>query len=66
MPVWENYLTEEEIWSVIVFLYDQTGWQPRRWEATATEHENPPGTQVPTSTLGKPSSAAPGSGKPKP
>ena len=66
MPVWENYLTEEEVWSVIIFLYDQTGWQPRRWEATATEHENPPGTQVPTSTLGKPSSAAPGSGKPKP
>jgi mono/diheme cytochrome c family protein len=34
MPVWENYLTEDEIWSVVMFLYDQTGWQPRRWEAT--------------------------------
>lgn len=33
MPVWENYLTEDEIWSVVMFLYDQTGWQPRRWEA---------------------------------
>jgi mono/diheme cytochrome c family protein len=35
MPVWENYLTEDEIWSVIIFLYQQTGWQPRRWEAVA-------------------------------
>jgi mono/diheme cytochrome c family protein len=34
MPVWENYLTEDEIWSVVLFLYDQTGWQPRRWETT--------------------------------
>ncbi len=32
MPVWENFLTEDEIWSVIIFLYDQTGYQPRRWE----------------------------------
>ena len=30
MPVWENFLTEDEIWSVILFLYQQTGWQPRR------------------------------------
>jgi mono/diheme cytochrome c family protein len=35
MPVWENYLTEDEIWSVILYLYNQTGWQPRRWEAAA-------------------------------
>lgn len=33
MPVWENFLTEDEIWAVIVFLYDQSGFQPRRWEA---------------------------------
>ncbi len=33
MPVWENFLTENEIWAVIIFLYDQTGLQPRRWEA---------------------------------
>src|SRR2546425_10888421 len=30
MPVWEEFLTEDEIWSVIIFLYDQTGLQPRR------------------------------------
>jgi len=32
MPQWEDFLTEREIWSVILFLYDQTGWKPRRWE----------------------------------
>ena len=36
MPVWEDFLTENEIWSVIMFLYDQSGFQPRRWEE-ATE-----------------------------
>jgi len=35
MPVWEDYLSEEEIWSVIIFLYEQTGWEPRTWEARA-------------------------------
>jgi mono/diheme cytochrome c family protein len=35
MPAWEDFLTEEEIWAVIVFLYQQTGAQPRSWEATA-------------------------------
>lgn len=29
MPVWEDYLTEDEIWAVIIFLYEQSGWQPR-------------------------------------
>lgn len=33
MPAWETFLTEDEIWAVILFLYDQSGWQPRRWEA---------------------------------
>ncbi len=32
MPVWQNFLTEEEIWQVILFLYDYTGYQPRSWE----------------------------------
>ena len=30
MPVWEDFLTEEEIWQVIMFLYEQAGLQPRR------------------------------------
>lgn len=29
MPVWENFLSEEEIWEVILFLYDYTGQRPR-------------------------------------
>jgi mono/diheme cytochrome c family protein len=29
MPVWQNFLTEDEIWKVILFLYDHTGHRPR-------------------------------------
>jgi len=32
MPRWEDFLSEREIWSVTLFLYDQTGWKPRTWE----------------------------------
>lgn len=32
MPVWEEFLTEEEIWQVILYLYDYTGRRPRSWE----------------------------------
>lgn len=32
MPAWEDKLTEEQIWQVIMYLYDATGQQPRRWE----------------------------------
>jgi mono/diheme cytochrome c family protein len=35
MPAWENFLTEEEMWDVILFLYDFSGQQPRARE----EHE---------------------------
>jgi Cytochrome C oxidase, cbb3-type, subunit III len=37
MPAWENFLTQDEIWSVIIFLYDQNGLEPRRWEAAGSE-----------------------------
>jgi hypothetical protein len=37
MPAWEDFLTEDEIWAVVLFLYDQSGWQPRRWEAGGHE-----------------------------
>jgi mono/diheme cytochrome c family protein len=36
MPSWEDVLTEREIWAVILFLYDQTGWKPRTWETHET------------------------------
>ena len=29
MPAWEHFLTEEEIWDVILFLYEFTGFEPR-------------------------------------
>jgi mono/diheme cytochrome c family protein len=32
MPAWELFLTEEEIWDVILFLYDFTGYRPRARE----------------------------------
>ena len=32
MPAWEKFLKEEEIWDVIVFLYDYTGQKPRAKE----------------------------------
>lgn len=37
MPVWEDFLTEDEIWAVIIYLYEQTGWRPRTWEEGAAE-----------------------------
>jgi mono/diheme cytochrome c family protein len=37
MPAWEDFLTEEEIWSVVLFLYNQTGWTPRTWETTGSK-----------------------------
>ncbi|HUL50543.1 MAG TPA: cytochrome c [Gemmatimonadales bacterium] len=37
MPVWENFLTERQIWTVVLFLYNQTGWKPRTWEKTGGE-----------------------------
>ncbi len=32
MPVWEDFMTEDEIWATIVFLYEQTGLSPRTWD----------------------------------
>jgi mono/diheme cytochrome c family protein len=32
MPAWEKFLTEEEIWDVILFLYDYTDQKPRAIE----------------------------------
>jgi mono/diheme cytochrome c family protein len=41
MPAWEEFLSEEEIWAVIIFLYEQTGNRPRTW-AEAGEPEAEP------------------------
>ena len=31
MPSWEGSLSEDEVWKVILFLYDYTGNRPRIW-----------------------------------
>ncbi len=38
MPVWQDFLTEDEIWKVILFLYDYTGHEPRSWGAENESH----------------------------
>jgi hypothetical protein len=37
MPAWEKFLKEEEIWDVILFLYDFTGQRPRAREEVTHE-----------------------------
>ncbi len=37
MPAWEDFLTEDEIWAVIIYLYEQTGQTPRTWEEEGAE-----------------------------
>jgi Cytochrome C oxidase, cbb3-type, subunit III len=37
MPAWEKFLSEDEIWNVILFLYDFTGVRPRARHETG-EH----------------------------
>ncbi|MCB1036911.1 MAG: cytochrome c, partial [Acidobacteria bacterium] len=29
MPAWEKFLTEDEMWNVVLFIYDFTGARPR-------------------------------------
>ena len=36
MPAWEKFLTEEEIWEAVLFLYDFTGERPRAREEVHT------------------------------
>jgi len=39
MPAWEPILDADEIWSVILYLYEQTGSTPRTWEEEGAEGE---------------------------
>jgi len=32
MPVWHEMLSEDQVWKLILFLYDYTGHVPRSWE----------------------------------
>lgn len=29
MPAWEDFLTDEEMWAVTMYIYNHTGWKPR-------------------------------------
>jgi mono/diheme cytochrome c family protein len=31
MPIWQDFLSEEEIWQVIAFIYQASGSTPRTW-----------------------------------
>ncbi len=37
MPAWESFLTEDEIWAVVIFLYQQAGRTPRVMEVHGAE-----------------------------
>ncbi len=32
MPVWQDFLSEQEIWQVVGFIYQASGSTPRTWE----------------------------------
>jgi mono/diheme cytochrome c family protein len=32
MPAWQDFLTEDEIWQVILFIYAGSGSTPRTWD----------------------------------
>jgi mono/diheme cytochrome c family protein len=59
MPVWENFLTEDEMWAVVLYIYEQSGWKPRRFEAAAEEHLNPPGQRQKVPAPGTPAPTVP-------
>jgi mono/diheme cytochrome c family protein len=47
MPAWEQFLTEDEMWAVVLYIYQQSGRSPRRWEAAGEEQMNPTGEREP-------------------
>ncbi len=38
MPVWEKFLSEDEMWAVIAFMYEYTGYRPRAKENLGAGH----------------------------
>lgn len=39
MPVWQDYLTEDEIWKVVLYIYSGSGSTPRTWNEVV-KHDN--------------------------
>jgi len=46
MPVWHEDLAEEEVWKIILFLYDYTGHVPRSWELETKKSDVPDEAKV--------------------
>lgn len=40
MPAWEEILTQDEIWKVIMYIYDASGVEPRTWKVGSTEEHD--------------------------
>ncbi|MGD9765320.1 MAG: cytochrome c [Candidatus Binatia bacterium] len=40
MPEWERFLTNEQMWEVLLFLYDTTGYHPRAVDEAALESKH--------------------------
>jgi hypothetical protein len=38
MPAWESFITQEEMWDAVLFLYDFTNRRPRARHETVGEH----------------------------
>lgn len=57
MPVWESFLSEDDIWAVTLYIYEQSGSKPRRWEAATEEQRNPAGQKQPVPAPSTPSAA---------
>ena len=38
MPEWERFLSNQEMWEVVLFLYDHTGYRPRAREEHGEKH----------------------------
>ncbi|MFQ5785650.1 MAG: c-type cytochrome [Alphaproteobacteria bacterium] len=57
MPVWHEMLDEQQVWQVITFLYDYTGYEPRSWELEASA---PSAKKTEAGTGGEPAPAAAG------
>ena len=38
MPVWEDILTEDEIWKVVMYIYEASGVEPRTWEESHSDY----------------------------
>ncbi len=51
MPVWEDFLTEDEIWDVILFLYERAGVEPRTWEVKKKAQEKTEVVDAPPSRV---------------